>query len=61
MYLALADLFKCFHDPPNSDMDYGVFNMLSGLSARVYTQEALGASFMLAWGLGGGRRGVLQI
>ena len=28
-------------------MDYGVFNMLSGLSARVYTQEALEASFML--------------
>ena len=28
-----AQVFQCFHNPPNPDMDYGIFNMRTGVNA----------------------------
>ena len=32
-------VFKCFHNPPNSDMDYGIFNVRTDVNACDCTLE----------------------
>ena len=33
-----AGCFECFHNPPNSDVDCGIFNVLTDISARDSTR-----------------------